>query len=63
MTKSPSDYIMIGKYQIVEEVPGESYAVYYKDFGEQYHASNLTDAIIFAVRELDPPDLHHYRAA
>jgi hypothetical protein len=54
---------MIGKYQIVEEVPGESYAVYYKDFGEQYHASNLTDAIIFAVRELDPPDLHHYRAA
>ena len=62
-TKSPSDQIMLGKYQIVEEDPGRHYVVYYKDFGEICRKASLADAINYCVQDWSPLSIHEYRSA
>jgi hypothetical protein len=55
--------IMIGKYQIVEEKPGFTYLVYYKDFGEVYRSISLTDAIHWCLEDWAPMTIHEYECA
>lgn len=62
-TKSPSDQIMIGKYQIVENIPKLDYNVYYKDFGLVYRADSVVDAIRWALQDWNPETLQEYRSA
>lgn len=61
-TKFPSDQIMIGKYQIVENIPNLDYNVYYKDFGLVYRADSVVDAIRWALHDWNPETLHEYRS-
>ena len=58
-----SDYIMFGKYQIFEDSRGLSYSVHYKDFGEQYVAATLQDALIWCLQDWEPLTIHDYRSA
>ncbi len=57
-----NDYIMIGKYQIVEEKSGYLYLVYYKDFGQVYRTISLVDALHWCIEDWGPLTILDYRA-
>lgn len=53
---------MVGKYQIVENIPTLDYNVYYKDFGLVYRADSVVDAIRWALQDWNPETLQEYRS-
>lgn len=62
-TENAPNQIMIGKYQIIEEIPARQYMVYYKDFGTPRYFVNLTDAIHWCLDQIQPLTIHDYISA